>query len=185
MILPLRSVVNSPSRSTVRFCRRLRGKSSSKFMTRRNCRKRSSARSKSSISFPMLHGKGKLTLESTTAGDRTFYSIKSATRTRSALHIRERLSRRRAEPCASRTVDCQSRRGQHARSFVEIYERAAAGRQHEFLRHSLSRSRAADGPLAEKMKKVGGAELTEEQRQMPRLDRRECAADARLCLRAG
>ena len=56
--------------------------------------------------FSMLHGKGKLSLENATSGDRTFYSIKSAEAgARSALHIRERLPRRRAEPRAARTVD--------------------------------------------------------------------------------
>ena len=106
--------------------------------------------------FSVLHGKGKLILESETAGDRTFYSIKSAN---AGLEVHYTYANGYLVAAPSRALLEQSleqsRRGQHARSFVEIYERAAAGRQHEFLRDFLSRPRAAHAAARGKNEKCG------------------------------
>jgi hypothetical protein len=78
--------------------------------------------------FRCLHGKGKLSLENATAGDRTYYSIKSADAgLGSALHLRERLPRRPLRACVAEAVDQEPRRGQHFGSIVEIHEFASAG----------------------------------------------------------
>ena len=115
--------------------------------------------------FSMLHGKGKLILESATSGDRTFYSIKSA-QTGIEVHYtyangylvaapsRALLEQSIANRDAGQTLVRSSR-------FMSALPQDGNTNFSAIFYHDLA---PLMGPLAEKMKSAGG-ELTEEQRQ--------------------
>ncbi|HEX8396996.1 MAG TPA: FecR domain-containing protein [Pyrinomonadaceae bacterium] len=118
--------------------------------------------------FSVLHGKGKLSLENTTAGDRTYYSIKSADAGVEVLHYtyvngyliaapsRALLEQSIANRDAGNTLARSSR-------FMSALPQDGNTNFSALLYHDLA---PLMKPLAERMKNAGGAELTEEQRQM-------------------
>ncbi|HEX8268072.1 MAG TPA: FecR domain-containing protein [Pyrinomonadaceae bacterium] len=117
--------------------------------------------------FSVLHGKGKLSLENTTAGDRTYYSIKFAgagpevhyTYANGYLVVapsRALLEQSIANRDAGNTLARSSR-------FMSALPQDGNTNFSALLYHDLA---PLMKPLAERMKNAGGAELTEEQRQM-------------------
>ncbi|HEX8564880.1 MAG TPA: FecR domain-containing protein [Pyrinomonadaceae bacterium] len=118
--------------------------------------------------FSVLHGKGKLSLENTTAGDRTYYSIKSADAGVEVLHYtyvngyliaapsRALLEQSIANRDAGNTLARSSR-------FMSALPQDGNTNFSAIFYHDLA---PLMKPLAERMKNAGGAELTEEQRQM-------------------
>ncbi len=116
--------------------------------------------------FSVLHGKGKLVLESETAGSRTFYSIKSADAV-VAVHYIYANGYLVAAP--SRALLEQSIRNRDAGNTLVRSSRFASALPVDgntnfsaILYHDLAPLMKT---LAEKMKNAGGAQLTEEQRQ--------------------
>ncbi|MGC2238402.1 MAG: FecR domain-containing protein [Pyrinomonadaceae bacterium] len=115
--------------------------------------------------FSMLHGKGKLSLENTTVGDRTYYSIKSDkgaevhyTYANGYLVVapsRALLEQSIANRDAGNTLVRSSR-------FMSALPQDGNTNFSALLYHDLA---PLMQPLAERMKNAGGAELTEEQRQ--------------------
>jgi hypothetical protein len=116
--------------------------------------------------FSVLHGKGKLSLENTTAGDRTYYSIKSADAGPEvhytyangylvAAPSRALLEQSIANRDAGNTLVRSSR-------FMSSLPQGGNTNFSAILYHDLA---PLLKPLAERMKNAGGAELTEEQRQ--------------------
>ncbi len=116
--------------------------------------------------FSVLHGKGKLSLENTPAGDRTFYSIKSADAGLEAHYTyangylvaapsRALLEQSIANRDAGNTLVRSSR-------FMSALPQDGNTNFSAVLYHDLA---PLIKPLAERMKNAGGAELTEEQRQ--------------------
>jgi hypothetical protein len=117
--------------------------------------------------FSVLHGKGKLSLENTTAGDRTYYSIKSADAGLEVLHYTYANGYLVAAP--SRALLEQSIANRNAGNTLVRSSRFMSSLPQDgntnfsaILYHDLA---PLMKPLAERMKNAGGAELTEEQRQ--------------------
>ncbi|HEX8196096.1 MAG TPA: FecR domain-containing protein [Pyrinomonadaceae bacterium] len=117
--------------------------------------------------FSVLHGKGKLNLESATAGDRTFYSLKSADAGPEvhytyvngylvAAPSRALLEQSIANRDAGNTMVRSSR-------FISSLPQDGNTNFSAIFYHDLA---PLMKPLAERMKNAGGADLTEEQRQM-------------------
>lgn len=117
--------------------------------------------------FSVLHGKGKLILESATAGSRTFYSMKSANAGAEvhytyangylvAAPSRALLEQSIANRDAGQTLVRSSR-------FMSALPQDGNTNFSAIFYHDLA---PLIQPLAERMKSAGGAELTEEQRQM-------------------
>ncbi|HLM60589.1 MAG TPA: FecR domain-containing protein [Pyrinomonadaceae bacterium] len=116
--------------------------------------------------FSVLHGKGKLVLENTTTGDRTYYSIRSAN-AELAVHYtyangylvaapsRALLEQSIANRDAGNTLVRSSR-------FMNALPQDGNTNFSAVLYHDLA---PLIQPLAERMKNAGGAELTEQQRQ--------------------
>jgi hypothetical protein len=116
--------------------------------------------------FSTLHGKGKLSLENTTAGDRTYYSIKSdntgvevyytyANGYLIAAPSRALLEQSIANRDAGNTLVRSSR-------FMSALPQDGNTNFSALLYHDLA---PLMQPLMERMKNAGGSELTEEQRQ--------------------
>lgn len=116
--------------------------------------------------FSILHGKGKLILESASSGERTFYSIKSADSGVEVFYTyasgylvgapsRALLEQSLANRDAGQTLVRSSR-------FMSALPQDGNTNFSAILYHDLA---PLVQPLAEKMKNVGGSELTEEQRQ--------------------
>jgi hypothetical protein len=117
--------------------------------------------------FSVLHGKGKLSLESATAGDRTFYSLKSDS-TGAEVHYtyangyliaapsRALLEQSIANRDAGNTLVRSSR-------FMSSLPQDGNTNFSAILYHDLA---PLMQPLAERMKSADSSELTEEQRQM-------------------
>ena len=117
--------------------------------------------------FSLLHGKGKLNLESATAGDRTFYSIKS---TGTGLEAHYTYANGYLVAAPSRALLEQSIKNRDAGQTLVRSSRFMSALPQDgntnfsaLLYHDLA---PLMQPLAEKMKNAGGAELTEQQRQM-------------------
>lgn len=116
--------------------------------------------------FSVLHGKGKLVLESAAASDRTFYSIKSAD-VGLAVHYTYANGYLVAAP--SRALLEQSLRNRDAGNTLVRSSRFMSALPQDgntnfsaIFYHDLA---PLLQPLAERMKNAGGAELTEEQRR--------------------
>lgn len=116
--------------------------------------------------FSMLHGKGKLNLETTTVGDRTFYSIKSAN---TGIEVYYTYANGYLVAAPSRALLEQSIANRDAGQTLVRSSRFMSSLPQDgntnfsaLLYHDLA---PLMGPLAEKMKNAGGGELTEEQRQ--------------------
>jgi hypothetical protein len=116
--------------------------------------------------FSVLHGKGKLILENTTAGDRTFYSIKSAD---AGLEVHYTYVNGYLVAAPSRALLEQSIKNRDAGNtlvrssrFISALPQDGNTNFSALLYHDLA---PLIQPLAERMKNAGGAELTEEQRQ--------------------
>ena len=116
--------------------------------------------------FSVLHGKGKLSLENTTVGDRAFYSIKSANTGVEVYYTyangylvgapsRALLEQSIANRDAGNTLVRSSR-------FMSALPQDGNTNFSALLYHDLA---PLMQPLAEKMKNAGGGELTDEQRQ--------------------
>lgn len=116
--------------------------------------------------FSVLHGKGKLVLANDTAGGRTFYSIKSADTGVEVYYTfadgylvaapsRALLEQSIANRDAGQTLARSSR-------FMSALPVDGNTNFSAIFYHDLA---SLIGPLAERMKNSGGAELTEEQRQ--------------------
>lgn len=117
--------------------------------------------------FSVLHGKGKLSWENTTAGDRTYYSLKSAD---AGLEVHYTYANGYLVAAPSRALLEQSIKNRDAgqtlvRSarFMSALPQDGNTNFSAILYHDLA---PLMQPLAERMKNAGGAELTEEQRQM-------------------
>jgi hypothetical protein len=115
--------------------------------------------------FSILHGKGKLSLENTTAGDRTFYSIKSAD---TGLEVHYTYANGYLVAAPSRALLEQSIANRdagntlvHSSRFISALPQDGNTNFSVILYHDLA---PLMKPLAEKMKNAGG-QLTEEQRQ--------------------
>ncbi|HVE59761.1 MAG TPA: FecR domain-containing protein [Pyrinomonadaceae bacterium] len=115
--------------------------------------------------FSMLHGKGKLILESTTAGDRTFYSIKSAD---AGLEVHYTYANGYLVAAPSRALLEQSIANRDSGNTLVRSSRFMSALPQDgntnfsaLLYHDLAPIMQT---LAEKMKNAGG-ELTDEQRQ--------------------
>lgn len=116
--------------------------------------------------FSVLHGKGKLILASEAAGGRTFYSIKSADTSAQVYYTyangylvaapsRALIEQSIANRYAGQTLVRSSR-------FMSALPQDGNTNFSAIFYHDLA---SLVGPLAEKMKNTGGAELTEEQSQ--------------------
>jgi hypothetical protein len=115
--------------------------------------------------FSILHGKGKLSLENTTAGDRTFYSIKSAD-TGFEVHYTYANGYLVAAPSRALLEQSIANRDAgntlvHSSRFISALPQDGNTNFSVILYHDLA---PLMKPLAEKMKNAGG-QLTEEQRQ--------------------
>ena len=117
--------------------------------------------------FSVLHGKGKLNLESATTGERTFYSIKSAD---SGLEVHYTYANGYMVAAPSRALLEQSLTNRDAGNTLVRSSRFMSALPQDgntnfsaVLYHDLA---PLMKPLAERMKNAGGAQLTEEQRQM-------------------
>ena len=115
--------------------------------------------------FSVLHGKGKLILESATAGDRTFYSVKSAD---AGLEVHYTYANGYLVAAPSRALLEQSIANRDAGNTLVRSSRFMSALPQDgntnfsaVLYHDLA---PLMKPLAERMKNAGGAELTEEQR---------------------
>jgi len=116
--------------------------------------------------FSVLHGKGKLSLENTTAGDRTYYSIKSAD---AGLEVHYTYANGYLIAAPSRALLEQSIKNRDAGNTLVRSSRFMSALPQDgntnfsaLLYHDLA---PLMQPLMERMKNAGGAELTEEQRQ--------------------
>jgi hypothetical protein len=116
--------------------------------------------------FSILHGKGKLVLESTTSGDRTYYSIKSID---AGLEVHYTYANGYLVAAPSRALLEQSIANRDAGNTLVRSSRFMSSLPVDgntnfsaVLYHDLA---PLMKPLAEKMKNAGGAELTEQQRQ--------------------
>lgn len=116
--------------------------------------------------FSTLHGKGKLVWENAAAGDRTFYSIKSAD---AGLEVHYTYANGYLVAAPSRALLEQSLRNRDAGNTLVRSSRFTSALPEDgnanfsaILYHDLA---PLIQPLAERMKNAGGAELTEEQRQ--------------------
>jgi hypothetical protein len=116
--------------------------------------------------FAVLHGKGKLSLESATSGDRAFYSIKSAD---AGLEVHYTYANGYLIVAPSRALLEQSIANRDAGNTLARSSRFMSSLPQDgnanfsaILYHDLA---PLMKPLAERMKNAGGAELTEEQRQ--------------------
>jgi hypothetical protein len=117
--------------------------------------------------FSVLHGKGKLILESATAGDRTYYSIKSAD---AGLEVHYTYANGYLVAAPSRALLEQSIANRDAGNtlvrssrFMSALPQDGNANFSAIFYHDLA---PLMKPLAERMKNAGGAELTEQQRQM-------------------
>jgi hypothetical protein len=117
--------------------------------------------------FSMLHGKGKLSLENTTAGERTFYSIKSGD---AGLEVHYTYANGYLVAAPSRALLEQSLGNRDAGNTLVRSSRFMSSLSQDgntnfsaILYHDLA---PLIKPLAEKMKNAGGSELTEQQRQI-------------------
>lgn len=117
--------------------------------------------------FSALHGKGKLILENTTAGDRTFYSIKSPD---AGLEVHYIYANGYLVAAPSRALLEQSLKNRDAGNTLVRSSRFMSALPVDgntnfsaVLYHDLA---PLIQPLAERMKNTGGEALTEEQRQM-------------------
>jgi hypothetical protein len=115
--------------------------------------------------FAIIHGKGKLILERTTSGDRTFYSIKSAD---AGLEVFYTYANGYLVAAPSRALLEQSLTNRDAGNTLVRSSRFTSALPQDgnpnfsaIFYHDLA---PLIGPLAERMKSAGG-ELTEEQRQ--------------------
>ncbi len=116
--------------------------------------------------FSVIHGKGKLSLENTTAGDRTFYSIKSAD---VGLEVHYTYANGYLVAAPSRALLEQSINNRDAGNTLVRSSRFMSALPQDgntnfsaILYHDLA---PLIQPLAERMKAAGNAELTEQQRQ--------------------
>jgi len=116
--------------------------------------------------FSVLHGKGKLSLENTTAGDRTYYSIKSAD---VGLEVHYTYANGYLVAAPSRALLEQSIKNRDAGNTLVRSSRFMSALPQDgntnfsaIFYHDLA---PLIQSLAERMKNAGGAELTEEQRQ--------------------
>jgi len=116
--------------------------------------------------FSVIHGKGKLSLENTTAGDRTFYSIKS---TDAGLEVHYTYANGYLVAAPSRALLEQSINNRDAGNTLVRSSRFMSALPQDgntnfsaIFYHDLA---PLIQPLAERMKNAGGAELTEQQRQ--------------------
>jgi len=116
--------------------------------------------------FSVLHGKGKLILENMTAGDRTYYSIKSAD---AGLEVHYTYANGYLVAAPSRALLEQSIKNRDAGNTLVRSSRFMSALPHDgntnfsaIFYHDLA---PLIQPLAERIKNAGGAELTEEQRQ--------------------
>jgi hypothetical protein len=116
--------------------------------------------------FSVLHGKGKLSLEKTTAGDRTYYSIKSAD---AGLEVHYTYANGYLVGAPSRALLEQSINNRDAGNTLVRSSRFMSALPQDgntnfsaIFYHDLA---PLMQPLAERMKNAGGSELTEEQRQ--------------------
>lgn len=116
--------------------------------------------------FSVLHGKGKLILEQETAGDRTFYSIKSD---KAGLEVHYTYANGYLVAAPSRALLEQSIQNRDAGNTLVRSSRFKSALPQDgntnfsaIFYHDLA---PLIQPLAEKLKNAGGAELTEEQRQ--------------------
>jgi len=114
----------------------------------------------------VLHGKGKLSLENTTAGSRTYYSIKSAD---AGLEAHYTYANSYLVAAPSRALLEQSIKNRDAGNTLVRSSRFMSALPQDgntnfsaLLYHDLA---PLMKPLAERMKNAGGAELTEQQRQ--------------------
>jgi hypothetical protein len=116
--------------------------------------------------FSVLHGKGKLSLESTTSGNRTYYSIKSAD---TGVEVYYTYANGYLVAAPSRALLEQSIANRDAGNTLVRSSRFMSALPQDgntnfsaLLYHDLA---PLMQPLAERMKNAGGAELTDEQRQ--------------------
>ncbi|MCA1624459.1 MAG: FecR domain-containing protein [Acidobacteria bacterium] len=116
--------------------------------------------------FSVLHGKGKLILESATSGDRTFYSLKSD---KGGLGVYYTYANGYLIAAPSRALLEQSIANRDAGNTLVSSSRFKSALSQDgntnfsaIFYHDLA---PLMKPLAERMKNAGGAELTEEQRQ--------------------
>jgi hypothetical protein len=116
--------------------------------------------------FSVLHGKGKLSLENTTAGDRTYYSIKSSA---AGLEVHYTYANGYLVAAPRRALLEQSIKNRDAGNtlirssrFMSALPQDGNTNFSALLYHDLA---PLIQPLAERMKNAGGAELTEENRQ--------------------
>jgi len=116
--------------------------------------------------FAVLHGKGKLSLENTKTGDRTFYSIKSAD---AGPEVHYTYANGYLIAAPSRALLEQSLNNRDAGNtlvrsskFMTSLPQDGNTNFSALLYHDLA---PLMKPLAERMKNAGSAELTEEQRQ--------------------
>ncbi|MET0751961.1 MAG: FecR domain-containing protein [Pyrinomonadaceae bacterium] len=116
--------------------------------------------------FSMLHGKGKLILENTTAGDRTYYSVKSAN---TGVEVYYTYANGYLVAAPSRALLEQSIANRDAGNTLVRSSRFMSALPQDgntnfsaILYHDLA---PLMQPLAERMKNAGGEGLTEEQRQ--------------------
>jgi ferric-dicitrate binding protein FerR (iron transport regulator) len=117
--------------------------------------------------FSALHGKGKMILESATTGDRTFYSMKSA---KAGAEVHYTYANGYLVAAPSRALLEQSIKNREAGNtlvrsarFMSALPQDGNTNFSALLYHDLA---PLMQPLAERMKNSGGADLTEEQRQM-------------------
>lgn len=116
--------------------------------------------------FSILHGKGKLSLETATSGNRTFYSIKSAD---AGLEVHYIYANGYLVAAPSRALLEQSLNNRDAGNtlvrssrFMSALPQDGNANFSAIFYHDLA---PLLQPLAERMKNAGGAELTEEQRK--------------------
>jgi hypothetical protein len=116
--------------------------------------------------FSVLHGKGKLSLESTTAGDHTYYSIKSD---KAGLEVHYTYANGYLVAAPSRALLEQSIANRDAGNtlvrssrFMSALPADGNANFSAILYHNLA---PLMQPLAEKLKNAGGEKLTEQQRQ--------------------
>ena len=116
--------------------------------------------------FSVIHGKGKLTLESATSGDRTFYSVKSAN---TGLEVHYTYANGYLVAAPSRALLEQSLANRDAGNtlvrssrFMNALPQDGNTNFSAILYHDLA---PLMKPLADKMKNAGGESLTEQQRQ--------------------
>lgn len=117
--------------------------------------------------FSILHGKGRLTLESATAGNRTFYSINSDD---AGLAVHYTYANGYLVAAPSRALLEQSLNNRDAGNTLVRSSRFMSALPQDgntnfsaIFYHDLA---PLLQPLADRMKNAGGTELTEEQRQM-------------------